>query len=277
MLAWPTDTAGATTIERTQEAYERRRADLARLEDRIEQVIGQTYHYGIRVWSEPKAGRDPVWRITDPYQGQDRYAFAWYEETPPPVGVYTREQYETAARTVGLEPADDEDLRTYADRFFEISVWDLEAIQAIGAILRRRRMAGLERERARVQRERQTALAGAGLGSGPYAREQYEHACQVMGAEVLSDDGCVAVVDQDLARVTGGTLVVGIPVDRVSVDLASRRVQALEQHAAAGRRCGECGTTIIGAGMAANFGLACGVGCYEAMAERPGRYASRVR
>lgn len=69
--------------ETTHEAYAVRETELRALYARIESVIGQERHYGIRVWSENAPGRDaPTWRITDPHAGHDGYAFAHYSEVP---------------------------------------------------------------------------------------------------------------------------------------------------------------------------------------------------
>ena len=41
--------------------------------------------------------------------------------------------------------------------------------------------------------------------------------------------------------------------------------------------CDECGVEIVGSAMAASLGRACGADCYDAMADRPGRYAQGRR
>jgi hypothetical protein len=74
-----------------------------------------------------------------------------------------------------------------------------------------------------------------------------------------------------------GVLVIGIPDDdEVVRQLCYRRVAAIEQDAReAGLRRDECGTVLLSPGMAASLGIACSVSCYDAMADRPGRYATR--
>ena len=75
----------------------------------------------------------------------------------------------------------------------------------------------------------------------------------------------------------GHTTVASLPHDGLALDLAGRRADALEAAAAdtPTRHCDECGTGIAGPGMVASLGLACDVDCYDAMADRPGRYAQR--
>jgi hypothetical protein len=244
----------------------------------VEEAIGQERHYGIVVTSETAPNHSTlIWKITDPHTGQKDYAFAWYSHNPPPVSVYTRAQYETACAALELEPAADTDLGNYGDRWGDYDLFTYTPRVVITADLRRRRMAGLERERAAKQAEATLAVE-AEVGTGPYSREQYERACQIMGVPVLSDGGCMGVIEQDLTRLSrGGVLIVGVPDDQASVELAYRRANAIEQETvASGRRCGECGTPILkGAGMAASMGLACDVPCFDAMADRPGRYDTR--
>lgn len=210
---------GTQRPEATREAYAQRTAEVDTLDARIEEAIGQERHYGIRVWSEPRPGSaTPTWRRTDPAEGLDAFAFAWYRTTPPAVDVYTREQYERACAAVGITPAPDTALDTYADRYMTPTLWDLHPLQLVEAQLRRRRLAGLDRETAPARRAQAAE------------REQ-----------------------------------------------AAARAEAAARAAAeaAGRRCAECGALVIDSGMTASFGLACDVPCYDAMSDRPGRYATR--
>src|SRR5262249_18511111 len=121
-------------------------------------------------------------------------------------------------------------------------------------------------------------LDQAGLNTDSYTRGQYERACAIMHTRALPDHACVAVVDQHLSRLAGTSVLdVGIPDDdEVVRELCSRRVTAIHQGAReAGRHCDECGTLLLSGGMAASLGIACSVSCYDAMADRPGRYATR--
>lgn len=267
-------------IYRSRDEAERialRRAELIAVHSVIEEAIGQERHYGIRVWSEPNPTRNtPTWRITDPYKEIDGFAFAWYTDIPPPVEIYTREQYETACAALELEPVPDSRIGRYDASGYDSSVYT--ARETVTVILRQRRIAGIVREEAIANAERQQELEAAGLGEGPYTREQYEQACQIMHATPLNDSGCWAVVDQDLDRLGGGVIAIipGAPTDKISVELAYRRVAALEKETVgANRHCDECGTVIIGSAMMASLGVACGPDCYDAMSDRPGRYAQR--
>jgi hypothetical protein len=262
------------------ERYALRLAELDAVNAELEQAIGQTRHYGIKVWSEPRPGKTPRWMITDPHTGQHGFAFAWHSAAPPPVEEYTRDQYEQACSALDLEPADDADLGGYGDKYGVYDLATYTPAQAITATLRRRRLAGLEREHAARVAQWRRDLGQAGLETDSYTRQQYERACAIMHAPVLSDGGCVAVVEQHLTRLAGsGVLVIGIPDDdEVVRTLCDRRVAAVEQEARhSGRRCDECGTPLLAGGMAASFGLACDVPCYDAMADRPGRFATRHR
>jgi hypothetical protein len=133
-------------FERTQEACDLRAAEYAVLEQAIESTIGQVRHYGIRVWQEDVAGSFRHWFVTDPHRNVERFAFAWYRDTPPPVDVYTREQYEAACAAVGVTPAADDELGTYADRFMPPTLWDMPAVSNAATVLRLRRMAGVVHE-----------------------------------------------------------------------------------------------------------------------------------
>jgi hypothetical protein len=207
--------------EATKQAYAQREAEVAVLHARIEEVIGQERHYGIRVWQEDHPDRPWArWFTTDAYLNLDRYAFAHYADTPPAVTVYTRDQYERACAAVGLTPAEDADLGNYADKFMPPTLWDHYPLDFVEAQLRVRRFSGLERETAPARKAAEDARRQA-------ERQAYEE-----------------------------------------------RVRAAE---AADRRCHECGTLIIGGGMNANLGLSCSnLDCYEALSDRPGRWATRA-
>lgn len=253
-----------------------READLATLDAAVEQVIGQERHYGIRVWPEAVPGRDlPTWRLTDPHKGREGYALGWWSTEPPAVEVYTREQYVRACAAVGLAPADDADLGTYADMHMSASLDNLTALEHCEATLRRRRMAGVERDRAAQWAAHDQALAEAGLVDGPLDRADYERACVIAGVRrPVDDDRAAALYDTEGALAQRGQT-----GRMVAVALASRRGQHIRVVAPAPdpRCCDECGTPIRSAGMTASLGLACDVGCYDAMSDRPGRYATHRR
>lgn len=271
----------------SHEAAERRalaRAEMDAVDAVIEQIIGQERHYGIRVWSEANPACDtPTWKLTDPHKGHEGHAFAWYSHTPPPVDVYTRAQYETACAALELDAASDAEIDAHDRRYGRngtLDLWISPPREVIAATLRRRRLAGMDREQAErnagYRRELETACLAR---SKAYSRAQYEQACRIMHLRPLSDGGCLALVDQDLSRLDGSgvtAIIPGLPTDKVSLGLAYKRVAALDHAAAeADHRCDECGAFIAGSGMIASGGLACGPDCYDAMSDRPGRYAGR--
>ena len=224
------------------ERYALRLAELEAVDAVLEQAIRQTRHYGIRVWSEPRPGKLPRWLITDPHTRKQGFAFAWYSAGPPPVEVYTRGQYEEACSALDIAPARDSDLGSYWDTYGVYDLFTCTPKQAVTATLRRRRLAGLDRELAAQVAQWRDDLGHAGLDTRSYTREQYERACAIMHTPALPDGACLAVVDQHLSRLTGtGVLDIGIPDDaEVARDLCYRRVTAIEQDALqSGRRCDE--------------------------------------
>ncbi len=242
----------------------------------LEQEIGQARHYGIRVRAERVPGRDlPRWLITDPHTGQRDYAFAWYSTDPPPVEVYTRGQYERACAALEITPAADADLGSYGDRWGSYDLFTYTPRQSVTMTLRRRRLAGLLREHAAQLARRCRSRQAEGLDTQAYTRAAYERV--IMQVPVLPDAAGAAVVGQYLSRYASIRVVdVGVPDDEATVELCMRRVAAIDRDArAAARRCDECGALILGAGMVASLGLACDALCYDAMADRPGRYATR--
>ncbi|WP_431929889.1 hypothetical protein [Nonomuraea jabiensis] len=201
-----------------------------------------------------------------------------YELADPSVHVYTRDQYERACAVAGLEALDDEQC-VNGIGWVPLSEGETAVTRMTAQTLAARRSRGIESEiTRRLTRGREAAEAE--VGTGPYTREQYERACQIIGIPALSDRGCVAAVEHRMSRIVGDLIVIDprIPDDDLSIDMAERRVDAMEQEArSAGRRCDECGAVIVGSAMGASLGLACSVKCYDAMADRPGRYASRNR
>jgi hypothetical protein len=113
----------------------------------IAPVVGD-WGYGIHVWlGEPSwAGGPRTWRRTDRHTGQDAFAFAWYSDQAPPVDVYTRTQYEAACGALGLPPAPDASLGSYGDMYGQFAPPEYPARTVVEVTLRRRRLAGLERE-----------------------------------------------------------------------------------------------------------------------------------
>jgi hypothetical protein len=64
--------------------------------------------------------------------------------------------------------------------------------------------------------------------------------------------------------------------ERLAAALAAQEAAdaAADARLAAARPCAECGKPVLD-GMNASGGLACSVPCFEAMSDRPGRYATR--
>jgi hypothetical protein len=191
------------------------------------------------------------------------------------VHVYTRQQYERACAAVGLEPLDDA-WCVQGIGLVPLAEGETAVMRMTAETLASRHASGITAEITWRRAQGRTA-AEAELGTGPYTREQYDRACEIIGIPALSDGGCVAAVEHRMSRYAGDLIVIDlrIPDDDLSIDMAARRVDAMEQEArVAGRRCDECGAVIIGSGMAASLGLACRVECFDAMADRPGRYAT---
>lgn len=135
----PIDSSIYTSLEVAQTVAERLTAvDAA--EEAVAAVVG-AYEYGITVWREGSR-----WLITDPHTGREGFAFAWYAPGTPPVSVYTRAQYEAACAAVDLVPAADDELGTYSDQYSQSWPHEVSAKAMIELSLRRRRMAGIERE-----------------------------------------------------------------------------------------------------------------------------------
>ena len=70
------------------------------------------------------------------------------EDAVEPRDAYTRDQYEAACAAVGLTPAPDANLGTYADTYGDFWMSHYEALDIVTADLRRRRITGIKRERA---------------------------------------------------------------------------------------------------------------------------------
>lgn len=250
----------------------------------VEETIGGAWPYDITVTSEPRPGNSPpIWRITDPHRDLVNYAFAWHLHTPPPVDVYTRDQYEAACAALGFAPVDDEHVvRGDRDRDDKGgrsgALTDLHRVPArdsVVLILRRRRHAGMEREESAAEKRAREEIVRT-VGDGPYTREQYEQATAIAGVSALTDQQCVAILEDEMSRYTS-VMTITVPVDGLAADLAVQRADAIAaaRSKVPTRPCGECGTPIPqGAGMAASLGLACRVECFDAMADRPGRYDS---
>jgi hypothetical protein len=86
------------------------------------------------------------WLLTDPFKGLERFAIAWYQDCPPPVTAYTRAQYEAACEAAGIAAAPDGELGNYADKFASPALGEWPEDAYIALILRRRRIAGMDRE-----------------------------------------------------------------------------------------------------------------------------------
>jgi len=194
----------------------------------IEDTIGQERHYGIRVWSEPHpVNPAPTWRITDPHRGHDGFAFAWHSHTPPPVEVYTRAQYEAACTALGLEAAPDSEFArggNYMDRYGNFTSHENGARVVVEAALRRRRIAGVQREEAGVRASARDAVREA-AGTGPYSRAQYEAACASAGVPPREDRVCLLLQENALSHITHGLLMFDpqAPTEELEKELALAR------------------------------------------------------
>ncbi|MEU6718273.1 hypothetical protein ABZ897_42975 [Nonomuraea sp. NPDC046802] len=201
-----------------------------------------------------------------------------YKLADPSVHVYTRDQYERACAAAGLEPLDDERCAKGIG-WAPLCGGETAIMRMTAQTLAGRRASGIKAEITwRLARGCEAAEVAVGIGS--YTRDQYERAGAIIGIPALSDGGCVAAVEHRMSRIVGDLIVIDprIPDDDLSIDMAERRVDAMEQEArSAGHRCDECGAVIVGSAMSARVGLACRVVCFDAMADRPGRYATRTR
>jgi hypothetical protein len=124
-----------------------------------------------------------------------------------------------------------------------------------------------------------------------WARADYERACGLAGLTPRNDAGCAAAWNQ--TGHAGGDFLLAARCDttgklpaverdavaELGFALALRRAHGMAEEADARTRkdpCDECGVLIpAGSAMLASLGRACSPECYDAMADRPGRYASR--
>lgn len=187
---------------------------------------------------------NPSWLLTEPYRDDDETSRI---VTPDPTGyvqmsIYTRDLYETACATAGIEPDTDE---TIAKKFDAADdgqyVPDgVEPIDAVKIRLNYRRFVGVEIEMATKYNANLKTLREAGLVDGPYTREQYETACEIMGSPVLDDDQIWVVVTLHALQDIGLDVFSSeLPSDTVSVNLAYRRSMGIHVEKRAAETTGD--------------------------------------
>lgn len=213
----------------------------------------------------------------------DQAALAAAEQAVPGRASYTRGEYERACAAAGLPPARDDTCRAY---WLEHQVGRVPGSAAV--TLAGRRVQGVVDRKDTYVASSDTAASSSAVeqlpiprdladqlawervadqcGTTPYDRDVYEQACTLLGVTPLPDDEIVRYA----ADAALGPL---------GCSLAEHRVRVLRGLAlGAGprlRRCDECGRIITGSGLVASCGLACTPECLDAMADRPGRYATR--
>lgn len=183
-----------------------------------------------------------------------------------PAAHMDRTGYEAACRELGLAPATRQEILdgNLLDGEYTLASYSLDHIMYVGLARGYRPYA--EREQQQDVQRRLDQVDAAHPGQA-YTREEFEAACRTAGIDAPSDGEVEQILNPYVLTVAEG--------DPLVVALAKRRGRGMVTQARdEGHRCDECGRLIPGSGMAANLGLACSVSCYEAMAERPGRYAS---
>lgn len=214
-----------------------------------------------------------------------------------PHGPLTRDQYEVACAALGTTPAADEAMHHGSTYSLNLS----PARDCAAAWLKQRRIAGMHRERDAAVTDARTRLAAASLEGfedpggalSPYiqwSRDEYERACEAAGITARTETACAeAMMRADAAGGNASLAAIGDtdalpalnrdPVAILAVTLAIRRAYGMEAEALAATPadpCDECGTLIpAGTAMMASLGRACSPSCYDAMADLPGRHATR--
>ncbi|WP_435108084.1 hypothetical protein [Nocardiopsis synnemataformans] len=183
-----------------------------------------------------------------------------------PAMLMDRLAYEAACRELGLVPASPQEILTGPGMSGEYTLYSYSLDHILYVALARGHRPYAEREQQDAQ-QRTLAQVDAAHPGQAYTRAEFEAACTLAGVDAPSDAKIERILSPYvLTREEENALLVAL-VERRARGMAAR---AQEE----GRRCDECGRLIPGSGMAASLGLACGVDCYEAMADRPGRYAS---
>lgn len=183
-----------------------------------------------------------------------------------PAMLLDRLAYEAACQELGLVPASPQEILTGPGMSGEYTLYSYSLDHILYVALARGHRPYAEREQQDAQ-QRTLAQVDAAHPSQAYTREEFEAACRTAGID--------APTDGEVERIMSPYVLTAAEENALLVALVERRARGMVAQAQEeGRRCDECGRLIPGSAMNANLGLACDVDCYEAMAERPGRYAS---
>lgn len=279
---WPAEAIAEWTVTESAEDFRARwHAEVDAAEAIAADAAGSAWPYGLRLESEAFRPGIVRWTAVGPRAAHAIVRVAPSEE-PPAVDLYDRAMYERACRAVDIEP--------WADNAPGFGTGNVPGCDRepsyptrtyLEFTLAAMRWRGLRYERADGVARRHVDLERAGLHDGPLTRARYEQACQVMRVAPLPDQHCL-ILDNELAALRVGasfTTIAGLPREGPAAELAVRRAEELIRTAppVEMRTCDECGTEFPkGTGMIASMGLACDVPCFDAMADRPGRHASRA-
>lgn len=169
----------------------------------------------------------PEWTITEPYRADDE---AVRTVKPDPtgyvqIGVYTRDLYTEACKSIDVEPATDDHISEHFRVHRHGYIPDgSEASDAVMIRLSYRRYLGIQVEYVIERNTRADRLEEAGLMLEKFTRDQYERSCEIMGVPVLTDRQVMIAVTMNIANEMGiGVQSPGIPDDDVSASLAYRR------------------------------------------------------
>jgi hypothetical protein len=283
---WPLDQIADITIIETADQYRVRwEREVVAAEALADSTAGPSWPYGLTLETRPW-GRDRIEWIAVGAGGVRRSIRAGdIGDDQPAVSIYDRAAYERVCAALGIEA------RLDAHPMFGFDhapTCDRDSYHPVGVYLTfemaARRWAGIQIERQADTARRRDELDAAGLGDGPLDRAQYEQASRIMGTAPLPDRHCLIVDNEQAARRVGAgfTTLASLPHTGPAVDLAVRRAQHVEAAAASQpvptQVCDECGVRFpAGTGMVASLGLAHDVDCFDAMADRRGRYATTGR
>lgn len=183
-----------------------------------------------------------------------------------PAMFMDRLAYEAACQELGLVPASPQKILTGPGMSGEYTLYSYSLDHILYVALARGHRPYAEREQRNTQ-QRSLSQVDATHPGQAYTRQEFEAACRTAGVAALSD--------AEVERILSPYVLTAAEENGLLVALVERRARGMAAQAQEqGRRCDECGRLIPGSGMAANLGLACEVDCCEAMADRPGRYAS---